>query len=157
MIMNNYYRRGGAVIGENCAICSNLDLCDGFCLKIGDNVIVSSDVLFVTHDASASRVIPRSPSFWGTIVIGNNCFIGERSTIMYGVELADNIIVAAGAVVTKSFDQERIVIGGNPARIISTWDQYKKKNNGRGMNASEVPSAIARGDVRLLKREIYHD
>lgn len=64
---------------------------------------------------------------FGKIVVGNNCFIGERATLLYGVELADNIIVAAGSVVTKSFSESNIIIGGNPAKKISTWEQFRKK------------------------------
>ena len=41
-----------------------------------------------------------------------------NSIILPGVILGDNTVVAAGAVVTKSFPQGYIVIGGNPAKII---------------------------------------
>ena len=46
--------------------------------------------------------------------------------IFVGVKLADNIIVATGSVVGDSFTTERIIIGGNPARVISTWDNFLK-------------------------------
>ena len=39
---------------------------------------------------------------YGKIVVGNNCFIGMRSTILPGVVIGDNSIVAAGSMVTKS-------------------------------------------------------
>lgn len=52
-------------------------------------------------------------------VIGSQCFIGARSIIMPGVTIGDNAIVAAGAVVTKDVPPNTVV-GGNPARIIST-------------------------------------
>ena len=60
-------------------------------------------------------------------MIGDNCFIGAKSTILYGVELADNIIVAAGSVVTKSFKNKNVIIAGNPARVINDWDNYSTK------------------------------
>ncbi|ENM5791939.1 maltose O-acetyltransferase, partial [Vibrio mimicus] len=49
--------------------------------------------------------------------IGNNCWIGGHATINPGVTLGDNVVVASGAVVTKSFGSN-VVIGGNPARVL---------------------------------------
>ena len=119
-VMSKYYRRRGAAIGKRCVICSNLDLCDSFLLEIKDDVVISTEVKFVTHDWSASRVLSQKLSLWGKIIIGNNVFIGEGSIVMYGVELADNIVVAAGSVVTNSFFESNIIIGSKPARKIGT-------------------------------------
>lgn len=51
------------------------------------------------------------------IQIGENCWIGSKVTVLDGVELGNGCVVAAGAVVTKSFP-ENSVIGGVPARLI---------------------------------------
>jgi maltose O-acetyltransferase len=51
------------------------------------------------------------------IRIGNNCWIGGHATINPGVVLGNNVVVASGSVVTKSFG-DNVVIGGNPARVI---------------------------------------
>lgn len=54
---------------------------------------------------------------------------------MYGVTIADNVIVAAGSVVTKSiFESNVIVGGGNPAKIISTWDKFAQKSQEYGVD-----------------------
>lgn len=52
------------------------------------------------------------------IIIGEKCWIGLNCVILPGVELGDQTIVAAGAVVTKSFPEGHCVIGGVPAKII---------------------------------------
>ncbi|MFH4151026.1 DapH/DapD/GlmU-related protein, partial [Acinetobacter baumannii] len=52
------------------------------------------------------------------VVIGDKCWIGMNSVILPGVVLGNGTIVAAGAVVTKSFKQGNIVIAGVPAKII---------------------------------------
>ena len=44
---------------------------------------------------------------------------GEKKIILPGVTIADNTVVAAGAVVTKSFPAGSI-IGGNPAKVIKS-------------------------------------
>jgi acetyltransferase-like isoleucine patch superfamily enzyme len=51
------------------------------------------------------------------IIIGNNCWIGSKVTVLDGVSLGDGCVIAAGAVVTKSFP-ENSVIGGVPAKLI---------------------------------------
>lgn len=52
------------------------------------------------------------------VVIGEKCWVGMNSVILPGVELGGGTIVAAGAVVTKSFPQGKVVIAGVPAKII---------------------------------------
>ena len=54
----------------------------------------------------------------GPIVIGNNCWLCAYSIILPGIEIADHTVVAANAVVTKSYHEQRIVLAGNPARIV---------------------------------------
>ncbi|MFA9186498.1 DapH/DapD/GlmU-related protein [Flavobacterium magnesitis] len=52
------------------------------------------------------------------IFIGNNCWIGAKTTILDGVHIDDGCIVAAGSVVTKGFYEKDTIIGGVPAKII---------------------------------------
>lgn len=49
--------------------------------------------------------------------IGKRCFIGANAIIMPGLRVGDNVIVGAGAVVTKDVPNGCIV-AGNPARVI---------------------------------------
>lgn len=51
------------------------------------------------------------------IKIGKNCWIGSKVTILDGAEIGDDCIIAAGAVVTKSFPANSI-IGGVPAKLL---------------------------------------
>lgn len=51
------------------------------------------------------------------IKIGKNCWIGSKVTVLDGVDLGDNCVVAAGSVVTKSFG-DHVVLGGVPAKVI---------------------------------------
>lgn len=53
------------------------------------------------------------------IHIGRNCWIGAKVTVLSGATIGDNCVVAAGAVVTKSFPANSI-IGGVPAKIIGS-------------------------------------
>ncbi|WP_026632565.1 acyltransferase [Dyadobacter alkalitolerans] len=53
------------------------------------------------------------------IKIGENCWIGAKVTILAGVEVGRNSIIAAGAVVTKSMP-ENSIIAGVPAKVIKS-------------------------------------
>lgn len=56
------------------------------------------------------------------VIIGKKCWIGMNSIILPGVILGDNTIVGAGSVVTKSFPEGFVLIGGNPAKIIKKFE-----------------------------------
>jgi acetyltransferase-like isoleucine patch superfamily enzyme len=53
----------------------------------------------------------------GSIKIGKNCWLGNGVVITAGVELGDNVVVGANAVVTKSFPSN-VIIAGVPAKVI---------------------------------------
>lgn len=152
-IVNQYYRSGGVKIGKNCLICTPIHPHRDNCLlEIMDDVVISTDVEFVLHDFSASRVVKGTSNMFGKITIGKNSFIGARSVIMYGVELADNTIVAAGSVVTKSFRDGNVVIGGNPAKVIGTWDRLRTKVEIYGNNAVDVKDFMEQHPDKLIRK-----
>ena len=75
---------------------------------------------------------------------------------MPGVTIADNIIIAAGSVVTKSFKDKNIIIGGNPAKKISDIDKnelYSKEyyHNTRNMSYEEKKRYLMQLEDRNLK------
>jgi len=57
------------------------------------------------------------------VVLGDECWIAMNSVVLPGVKLGERTVVAAGAVVTKSFPDGHCVIGGVPARLIKKTDQ----------------------------------
>lgn len=80
---------------------------------------------------------------FGKIVIGDYVYIGNNSLIMPGVTIGDNVLVAAGSVVTKSIPSG-MVVGGTPARIICSIEEYVERNQpyntktkGKGLSSEE--------------------
>ena len=59
------------------------------------------------------------------IHVGKNCWIGSKVTILDGVKIGNNCVIAAGAVVTKSMP-DNCVIGGVPAKVIKRIEKNKK-------------------------------
>ena len=89
---------------------------------------------------SIRAIIPSFDCF-GKVTIGNYVYIGAGAQIMPGVTVGNNVLIAAGSIVTKSIPSN-VVVGGNPARIICTIDEYIKKNkkynlNSKGMSYEE--------------------
>lgn len=119
-------------------ICSNIAKNEPHLISIGNNTTIGGEVEFVTHDNSISKVIPGTSDLFGKIYIGENCFIGARSVILYGVTIADNVIVAAGSVVTKSINESNVIVAGNPAKVISTWDKFAEKSKDYAWSLGKV-------------------
>ncbi|MDX2172773.1 MAG: acyltransferase [Bacteroidota bacterium] len=59
------------------------------------------------------------------IKIGKNCWIGSKVTVLDGVEIGNNCVIAAGSVVTKSMPSNS-VIAGIPAKVIKEINHHLK-------------------------------
>ena len=131
----HHLRRTGMAIGEHtCIFSDNLETTEPYLVSIGNNVMIAAGVRFATHDASACYYIPGASDLYGRIMIGNDCFIGMDALILPGVTLADNCIVGAGSVVTKSFHEPGSVIAGNPAKKICTTAELRERNEKHALN-----------------------
>ncbi|EGR1311997.1 sugar O-acetyltransferase [Vibrio cholerae] len=102
----NFYANFGCVILDVAEVC------------IGDNCFIAPQVGIYTATHPIDPIQRNSGLEFGKpIRMGNNCWIGGHATINPGVTLGDNVVVASGAVVTKSFGSN-VVIGVNPARVL---------------------------------------
>lgn len=101
-----------------------------YLITFEDNVRLSFDVVFVTHDGGtfAFRDLPEYEDVikYGKIHVGERTFIGCRSIIMPGVTIGKRCVVAAGSVVTKSVP-DGTVVAGVPAKPIMTTEEYAQK------------------------------
>lgn len=93
-------------------------------ITIGDNVTMAPRVHILCHDASTKVHLGYTKI--GKVTIGDNVFIGAESVVLPGVTIGNNVIVGANSTVTKSIP-DRMVVAGNPARIICTLDEYLEK------------------------------
>jgi acetyltransferase-like isoleucine patch superfamily enzyme len=116
----------GAQIGKECHIYSANFALEPQLVTVGDNCTISSGVLCVTHDNAIIHHLKGKTDLFGKVSIGNNCFVGTRTLIMYGVSIGDDCIIGAGSVVTKSVPSG-MVAAGNPAKVICSVEQYVNK------------------------------
>lgn len=152
------FRKEGMIIGENTHIFSNIAASEPYLVSIGNNCTISTDVCFLTHDASIGVFWGRDnySDICGRITVGNNVFIGNHSIILYGVTIPDNTLVAAGSVVTKSISESGCIVGGNPARVIGRVDEFLAKNKDKmlsinGLVKSERKYAILNSGKLVVK------
>lgn len=131
-------RKSGISVGEKCRMFTLIRSNEPTLISIGSNVTISGDVSFCTHDNAVIKAIEGKTDAVGRITIGNDCFIGIRSIVLYGVTLGDNCIVGAGSVVTHSFPPHT-VLAGNPARAICTTEQYAEKYKEYAVDFKRIP------------------
>ncbi|MFT3738680.1 MAG: sugar O-acetyltransferase [Breznakibacter sp.] len=106
-------------IGKNVFInfdCTFLDLGG---ITIEDNVLIAPKVSLLSEGHPVSPE-SRHSLMVGHIHIKKNAWIGANATILQGVTVGENAIVAAGAVVSKDVPDNTIV-GGIPAKIIKKF------------------------------------
>lgn len=107
-------------IGENVGIAANAFIAVRGKLKIGNDTIFGPGVSIHTenHNFEAlDKPIRLQGATRKGVTIGNDCWIGSKVTILDGVNIGNNVIVAAGAVVNKNVP-DYAVVGGVPAKII---------------------------------------
>lgn len=112
---------------SNIILGNNIHINNSFSIVSEKKVIIKNDVFIGYncsivdsnfHDLNLNNRKKTDPSP-EEVIVGNNVFIGNDVSILKGVEIGDNCVVASGAIVTKSF-KSNLIIGGVPAKIIKT-------------------------------------
>lgn len=103
-------------VGEHVFINACCHFQDHGGVTIGDGSQIGHNVVFATlnHGFAPEN---RATTYPAPIVLGKNVWIGSNATVLQGVTVGDNAIVAAGAVVTKDVPANAVV-GGVPAKFI---------------------------------------
>lgn len=107
------------IIGNNCRIQSHSFICS--LVTIEDNVFVGHGVMFIND------LLPPSGDSknWKRTIIKKGVSIGSNATIL-PVTIGENSIIGAGAVVTKDFPANSVVVG-NPAKVLRQLNQKEKE------------------------------
>ena len=134
-------------VGFGCFVNYNCTFLDVSPIALGDNVWIGANVTLATpmhpylfnerifndypdgnHDLEYSR----------PITIKKNCWICSSATVVGGVTIGENSIVAAGAVVTKDVPPDSIV-AGVPAKVIRSLDEQDRMNVWETYIKNETP------------------
>lgn len=87
------------LIGEDCMLSTKIEIRTG-------------DSHSIINNTTKKRINPPAD-----VVIGNHVWIGANATVLKGVKIGDESIIAAGSIVTKQFPSN-VVIAGIPAKVI---------------------------------------
>jgi acetyltransferase-like isoleucine patch superfamily enzyme len=129
--------RENTTIGKNVRIGTNTVI-DGH-VKIGDNVniqtavyippkcVIEDDVFIAPRVCFTNDKYPPSKRLCG-VTVKRGAVLGANCTLISGITIGENAVVAAGAVVTKDVPSN-VVVAGVPARIISTKKEFESKKS----------------------------
>ena len=102
----------GARVGARTRVQSHSFVCE--LVTIGEDCFVAHGVMFINDTFALGGPARGRQDLWRATVIGNRVSLGSNATIL-PVRIADDIVVGAGAVVTKDLVKPG-VYAGNPAR-----------------------------------------
>lgn len=149
----------GVNLGNNCLIYRSMEWpSEPYLITIGNNVQLTRGVAIHTH--GGGNVIRRKVSdfdAFGKVVIKDWAYIGSHAQIMPGVTIGEGAMVAAGSIVTKSVP-DGMVVGGNPARLLCSVDEYFERNiqyniHTKGLDEKEKKQRLLTIDENLFLKK----
>ena len=111
------------VIGKGTKVQSHSFICE--LVSIGQDCVVAHGVMFINDLFARGGPARGDKSLWKSTKIGNRVSIGSNATIL-PVKICDDVVIGAGAVVTRDITISG-VYAGNPARLI---------RSGKGMSSA---------------------
>jgi acetyltransferase-like isoleucine patch superfamily enzyme len=112
---------GSITIGDYVMISpgTRISACES--IEIGNAVMMANGVYITDSDWHGLYDRTRRDSPARPVRIGDNAWLGDHSTVLKGVSIGENSVVAAGAVVTRDVPSN-VVVAGNPAVVVKQLD-----------------------------------
>ncbi len=123
-------------------------------LVIGKNAQIGRDISIRTSDGHAlfneGETLPYNEP--KDVLIGDNVWIAQRATILKGSQIPSNSVIGACSLVNKAFNENGVVIAGNPAKIIKrnirwsreTYGFLKDKHNNVYRNEQSIKNMVVK-------------
>lgn len=162
----NWLRSQGMRIGEHVHLYSpwtvKIDTQRPWMIEIGDNVHITADCSILQHDYSwavIQKVTGEVCGSCGKVRIGNNVFIGQKSLILKGADIGDDVIIGAGSVVSGRLEGNA-VYAGVPARRLMGLDGFIEKRKRAQVSEAvalvrEYRATYGRNPDKALLREFF--
>lgn len=133
-----------------------IDPSHAWLIKIGNRVTIAPRTHILAHDASTKYIL--GYTLIGKVIIGDDVFIGAGSIVLPNVTIGNKVIVGAGSVVKHSIPDNSVAVG-NPAKVICTYDEYKRKREQQLANTAVFDESftihqITEEKKRLMKEKL---
>lgn len=129
-------------------------------IEIGNHVHITANCSILQHGyewAVLKRKYGVVLGSSGKVKIGNNVFIGQKTTILRGVTIYDDIIIGANSLVSKDL-KESGVYAGAPAKFICTLEEFKEKREKKQLDeATELVIEYKKRYGKFPKKEILRE
>jgi acetyltransferase-like isoleucine patch superfamily enzyme len=102
-------------IGKRCKVQSHSFICE--LVTIGDDCFIGHGVMFINDTFSDGKPAGGDISKWKKTNIGNRISVGSNATIL-PVNICDDVVIGAGAVVTKDITEPGVYVGNPAGRVI---------------------------------------
>ena len=99
------------VTGKSTIICKNQ-------VHFSTNTLISWDTLIMDTDSHTIISENGEKNKNRTIHFGENTWICAKSSVLSGTKLAKNTVIGCGSIVKGTFEDENVVLAGNPAKIV---------------------------------------
>lgn len=89
-------------------------------VSIGDNCMFAQDILIYATDVHSifDQFTGKLLNLGEPITIGNNIWCARGVIILKGSTIRNNTVIGAGSLVNKKFNENHVIIAGNPATIV---------------------------------------
>jgi len=129
-----YFRSQGVEIGEGVEIFGASLFTFGsepYLISIGNQVTISHDVDFITHDGGLRIARSEFPGayLYGRIHVADNCFIGAHSIFLPGARVGAGSVIGSGSIVTGEIPAGVVAVGAPAKPVKSAADYIKAKRH----------------------------
>lgn len=151
-------KKRGLRIGNNPTILGGVIIDPSHCwhIEIGDDVIIAPRVHILAHDASTKLFL--NHTLVANVKIGDRVFIGAGSIILPGVNIGNDVVIGAGSIVKRDIPSNSVAVG-SPAKIVSSLDEYikKQKMKMKPSNSFDALFTLRNPDFSETQRKKLYD
>lgn len=134
------FGQGSITIGDGCLMSPGSRISASDSITLGNGVMLAHGAYITDSDwHGLYDRIDRDPEVT-PVVLEDNVWVGDRATVLKGVTIGENSVVAAGAIVTRDVPAD-VVVAGNPARVVKNLDRSERRRTRMDMFAD--PAAMA--------------